>query len=1287
MRSLALTGQSAYMEWSAKGSRPDDIPSMPNRVYADEWSGWPDWLGTGRRTKNYSSFREARDFVRTLGLKTLTEWRKYHEAHLSPGKSNWSIPLIPDKYYKEWSSYEDWLGESYAPYTNSNKQVYLDFHECRELARNLKLKSQTDWRRWIKSGSRPSNVPANPYSYYRKLGWTSWSDWLGCETRGGWLSYEAARAIVWAKRFRTYKQFEDWTSDKEFPQNIPKDPRYQYLNKGWKNTADWLGNQKPSKVEMWDFYKAREWVRAYSKKCGPLTHKEWSRLCTDGGKPSQIFSNPKSYEEFISWPDWFGYDVQEWLPFADARKYVRALNLKTKKDWDTWIDSESYNPRVPKSPWSVYSEQYISIQDWLGSSHKRYSRGFKSFEDARNFARSLGFTKKEQWAEWAGSDLRPHDIPGTPAKQYKDQFISWADWLGSFGTKWTKQALIGFLRSLSTLLPRLEPSEIYAILRKNNCLNALESLGENNPLVMITKAALGGDQTLVHELAAELRSEVHSLPQVVDEELGTIDAYDIDRSIDVEIQQEVQSENEASLPQLSAREILDALDDVATTLGISDEETINFLIDKGISRLWQSVLSSTNQVDEVKTVKGFISDTYAQTIRNRFVDEFEAVQKLPIPPGYSFRKAGKLIQPNLMQRLIAHRLVSRKRVGNWSGTGAGKTLAAILGSQVVDSNLTLVIALNNTISDSNSGWGLEIKNAFPASHVQIKDRGVLTLKRDTPNYLLLNYEAFQLSGSQAMVERLVSDHRIDLIVLDEIHSAKSRNTIETKRRQLLNYLITEAGKNNNELRVLGMSATPVVNSLDEAASLLEMITSKDYSDLETQASIANALGMHQQLILNGVRYRPNYKMELYEETVEIRADDLAERILNLRKGDVLGLENILLESKLPVVLDLAIPGTIIFSNFVEGIFDTVSRALREKGMKVARFNGEDKSGLEEFKSGRADVLVGSAALGTGVDGLQYICNRLVILTLPWTSAGYEQLLGRIYRQGSRFDRIEVFIPQVILNYEGQEWSWDKQRFGRIKYKKTLADAAVDGFVPEGKLVSQDKMFAEAKKVLESWIKALEDGEELKSTERSSLKIPLPPETLTNTLRRYGDFSQMNARIGASNSETTNVRFIQNPEEWYHYHSLYREARKSWQEVPYIRIAEGLAKRPDWVVADFGCGEGLLSKTVPNKVYNFDHVAIDETVTAGDMRKTNLDSESVDVAVFSLSLMGINWEEYLGEAHRVLRTSGVIEIAEPASKWTGEKLETLKAVLIKAGFELVGKERHLGQFLFIKGMKT
>ena len=699
------------------------------------------------------------------------------------------------------------------------------------------------------------------------------------------------------------------------------------------------------------------------------------------------------------------------------------------------------------------------------------------------------------------------------------------------------------------------------------------------------------------------------------------------------------------------------------------------------------MLGATDQKAEVEKARAFSSDNYAQTIRDRFIEEFDSVEAIFIPDGYAFAKAGKPVVPNLMQRLIAHRLTSMKRVGNWSGTGAGKTLAAVLGSRVVNSEITLVIALNNTINDPDAGWALEIKSAFPGSYVQIKERGDYSSRPGVPNYLLLNYESFQLAGSRSMVEHLVRDHRIDLIVLDEIHSAKSRNAVESKRRQLLNYLITESGKNNPDLKVLGMSATPVVNSLDEAASLLEMITSKDYSDLDTRATISNALGMHQQLILNGVRYRPNYKMELHEETVEIRADGLTDEILNLKKGDVLGLENILLGPKLPCILDLAKPGTIVFSNFVDGIFDSVSTALKGKGLRVARFSGEDKSGLEEFKKGKADVLVGSSALGTGVDGLQYICNRLIIITLPWTSAGYEQLLGRIYRQGSRFESIEVFIPQIVLNYEGQEWSWDKQRFGRIKYKKTLADAAVDGFVPEGKLMSQEKMFAEARKILQEWISALEDGASLSSIARPDLKVPLPPDQLQTALRKYGDFSQMNARIGSSASDTTNRRFNESPDEWYLYHSLYKEARQSWIEVPYAVIAESLSKRPDWIIGDFGCGEALLSTIIPNKVFNFDHVAINESVEACDMTRTNLPDETLDVAVFSLSLMGLNWPDYIREAHRVLRPGGFIEIAEPASKWGDGKLEDLRSVMVTAGFQVVGEPKRSQQFVYLKAVKA
>ncbi|KAF3558851.1 hypothetical protein F2Q69_00016190 [Brassica cretica] len=51
-----------------------------------------------------------------------------------------------------------------------------------------------------------------------------------------------------------------------------------------------------------------------------------------------------------------------------------------------------------------------------------------------------------------------------------------------------------------------------------------------------------------------------------------------------------------------------------------------------------------------------------------------------------------------------------------------------------------------------------------------------------------------------------------------------------------------------------------------------------------------------------------------------------------------------------------------------------------------------------------------------------------------------------------------------------------------------------------------------------------------------------------------------------------------------------------------------------------------------------------------MSNTPLESSSVDVAVFCLSLMGTNYSSYIKEAHRVLRPSGWLLIAEVKSRF-------------------------------------
>ena len=70
-------------------------PAQPYHVYAnDGWAGTGDWLGTGQtadQLREYRPFKKARAFVRTLNLKSVTEWRGYCKS----GKKPADIPAKP----------------------------------------------------------------------------------------------------------------------------------------------------------------------------------------------------------------------------------------------------------------------------------------------------------------------------------------------------------------------------------------------------------------------------------------------------------------------------------------------------------------------------------------------------------------------------------------------------------------------------------------------------------------------------------------------------------------------------------------------------------------------------------------------------------------------------------------------------------------------------------------------------------------------------------------------------------------------------------------------------------------------------------------------------------------------------------------------------------------------------------------------------------------------------------------------------------------------------------------
>ena len=110
VRGLGLKNQGEWYQYAQgkmpeKGTKPDDIPVAPNRVYKGKgWVSWGDWLGTGNvapKDREWRPFEEAREFVRSLGLKGESEWRKYSKGEMpEKGIRPKDIPTHPHIIYK-----------------------------------------------------------------------------------------------------------------------------------------------------------------------------------------------------------------------------------------------------------------------------------------------------------------------------------------------------------------------------------------------------------------------------------------------------------------------------------------------------------------------------------------------------------------------------------------------------------------------------------------------------------------------------------------------------------------------------------------------------------------------------------------------------------------------------------------------------------------------------------------------------------------------------------------------------------------------------------------------------------------------------------------------------------------------------------------------------------------------------------------------------------------------------------------------------------------------------------
>jgi predicted helicase len=172
----------SYKEWAKQAKSknfPSNIPSDPSRVYKKSWVSWGDFLGTFRVApgkKNFRSFEDAKRYVKSLGIKTKTQWEEYAKSKNRPK----DIPYSPEIHYKkEWKYWGDFLGTKFIPYNLRNN---MSFENAKKFASTLKIKTKEEWEKYVKSKNFPNNIPKSPYYFYKK-NWKGWPDFLGKKSK------------------------------------------------------------------------------------------------------------------------------------------------------------------------------------------------------------------------------------------------------------------------------------------------------------------------------------------------------------------------------------------------------------------------------------------------------------------------------------------------------------------------------------------------------------------------------------------------------------------------------------------------------------------------------------------------------------------------------------------------------------------------------------------------------------------------------------------------------------------------------------------------------------------------------------------------------------------------------------------------------------------------------------------------------------------------------------------------------------------------------------------------
>ncbi len=379
-----------------------------------------------------------------------------------------------------------------------------------------------------------------------------------------------------------------------------------------------------------------------------------------------------------------------------------------------------------------------------------------------------------------------------------------------------------------------------------------------------------------------------------------------------------------------------------------------------------------------------------------------------------------------MQQYVVWRLGVDDFFFNTSGTGTGKTIAALCVSQFY--KLKMLVITNN------SGRSSYVKDA--------KDLGY-----NDENMLVINYDKFSFESCIEKWIELCKDFNPDFVVLDEVHNIKiNEESGLSTRSDVIRTLLS----NLNYKKLLIQTATPVINNVSETESLIK-IGFPDYNvvglsntgrKIKAYVTLVDiSIGFPKKIMDGG---------DVYNPIVYAKNESRGKFLSKVRY------DNFNFDVKYQSMIDYIEKGTIIYTEYTDGVVDKLYNEL-SKNFSVGKYTGSEK----DVNFGDYDVMIITSAGSTGTDGLQKYFNKMIFFSLPNTWGAFEQAIGRIDRTKSNFDKVEFYY----LIDDGAAITYSDQKvWYNISKKRVDTEMIRDGHINSSK-ENRVKLKSESEKIL------------------------------------------------------------------------------------------------------------------------------------------------------------------------------------------------------------------------------